>query len=209
MTEAKGKLAVAAEELLKGNPDGPRELVRVVPREALEAEVTDALGAAEGERTGARLGYRAGYDGRTLIARAGEPEPRVPRDRDGRFSAELLERYRRSERALVASLAEMCVQGVSARKVKAVTEEPCGRASSASAVDERLDEGLAALAGRRRRSPTRSSTPATGRRARTASWAAGRCWSPSASTRRGAGRSRRWSWRAGRAAPPGRTSSSG
>ena len=108
MTEAKGKLSVvAAEELLKGNPDGPRELVRVVLQEALEAEMTDALGAAKGERTGARLGYRAGYYGRTLITRVGEPELRVPQDRDGRFSTELFERHRRPGQALVASPAEM------------------------------------------------------------------------------------------------------
>jgi hypothetical protein len=32
----------------------------------------------------------------------------------------------------VATLAEMYVQGVSTRKVKAITEEPCGHAFSAS-----------------------------------------------------------------------------
>jgi len=44
----------------------------------------------------------------------------------------------------VASLAEMYVQGVSTRKVKAVTEELCGHAFSASAIsaiNRRLDEG--------------------------------------------------------------------
>ena len=157
MTEAKGKLSVvAAKELLKGNPDGLRELVRVVLQEALEAEMTDALGAAKGERTGARLGYRAGYYGRTLITRVGKLELRVPQDRDGRFSTELFERYQRSEQALVASLAEMYVQGVSTRKVKAVTEELCGHAFSASAIsaiNKRLDEGLAAFAGRRLEEP--------------------------------------------------------
>jgi transposase-like protein len=57
----------------------------------------------------------------------------VPQDRDGRFSTELFDRYQRSERALVATLAEMYVQGVSTRKVKAITEELCGHAFSASA----------------------------------------------------------------------------
>src|ERR687886_2088303 len=103
MTEAKGKLSVAAaKELLKGSPDGLREIVRAVLQEVLEAEMTDALGAAKGERTAARLGYRAGYYGRTLITRVGKLELRVPQDRDGRFSTELFERYQRSERALVA-----------------------------------------------------------------------------------------------------------
>src|ERR671929_410859 len=50
----------------------------------------------------------------------------------------------------------MYVQGVSTRKVKAVTEELCGHAFSASAisaVNKRLDEGLAAFARRRLEEP--------------------------------------------------------
>jgi transposase-like protein len=58
-----------------------------------------------------------------LITRVGKLELRVPQDRQGRFSTELLERYQRSEKALVAALAEMYVQGVSTRKVTQVTEE--------------------------------------------------------------------------------------
>src|SRR5947209_12096903 len=157
MTVAQAKLSVAAaKELLKGDPDGRREVVRAVLQEVPEAEMTDALGAAKGERTAARLGYRSSYYGRTLVTRVGKPEPRVPQDREGRFSTELFERYQRSEQALVASLAEMYVQGVSTRKVKAVTEELCGHAFSASAisaVNKRLDEGLAAFARRRLEEP--------------------------------------------------------
>jgi transposase-like protein len=65
----------------------------------------------------------------------------VPQDRAGRFSTELFARYQRSAKALVAALAEMHVQGVSTRKVKAITEELCGHGFSA--------EGLAQFAGRR------------------------------------------------------------
>src|SRR3954452_2694226 len=108
MTGVPGKLYVAtAKEVLKGRPDGLREVVRAVLHEVLEAEMTGALGAARGERTAARLGYRSGHYGRTLVTRVGKPELRVPRDRDGRFSTGLFERYRRSGQALVASLAEM------------------------------------------------------------------------------------------------------
>jgi putative transposase len=157
MAEAQAKLSVAAaKELLRGNPDGLREVVRAVLQEVLEAEMTDALGAGKGERSAGRLGYRSGYYGRTLITRVGKLELRVPQDRDGRFSTELFERYQRSEQALVASLAEMYVQGVSTRKVKAVTEELCGHAFSASAIsaiNKRLDEGLAAFARRRLEEP--------------------------------------------------------
>ncbi len=79
-------------------------------------------------------------------------ELRVPQDRAGRFSTELFERDQRSEKALVAALAEMYVQGVSTRKVKAVTEELCGHGFAASAISgatARLDEALQAFAERR------------------------------------------------------------
>ncbi|MER9414364.1 IS256 family transposase, partial [Mesorhizobium sp. M0589] len=94
---------------------------------------------------------RSGYYGRTLVTRVGKLELRVPQDRAGHFSTELFERYQRSERALVATLAEMYVQGVSTRKVKAITEELCGHAfsaSSISAINKRLDESLKAFAER-------------------------------------------------------------
>ena len=125
--------------------------MRTALQEVLEAEMTEALGAEKGERTAERQGYRSGYYGRTLITRIGKLELRVPQDRAGRFSTELSERYQRSEPALVAALAEMYVQGVSTRKVKAITEELCGHsfsASAISAINQRLDDGLAQFAGR-------------------------------------------------------------
>lgn len=64
----------------------------------------------------------------------------------------LFERYQRSEKTLVGAMAEMYVQGVSTRKVKAVTEALCGHefsGSSISQITKRLDEGLAQFAGRR------------------------------------------------------------
>jgi putative transposase len=152
MTKPEGRPALATvKDLLAANPDGLREIVRAVMQELLEAEMTDALQAAKGERTPTRLGYRAGYYTRTLVTRVGKLELRVPQDRDGRFSTELFERYQRSEQALVATLAEMYVQGVSTRKVKAITEELCGHsfsASAISAINKRLDDGLAAFAAR-------------------------------------------------------------
>lgn len=152
MTKKEAKLASnAVKDLLLQNPDGWREVVRMVLQEVLEAEMSDALGAAKGERTPERLGYRAGYYPRTLVTRVGKLELRVPQDRAGRFSTELFERYQRSEQALVATLAEMYVQGVSTRKVRAITEELCGHAFSASAIsaiNKRLDASLKAFAER-------------------------------------------------------------
>ena len=131
----RGKLRPTLEEvkaLLAADRDFLRPVVEAVLQELLEAEMTDALGAEKGERTPARLGHRSGYYGHTLVTRVGKLELRVPQDRQGRFSTELFECYQRSEKALMAALAEMYVQGVSTRKVKAITEELCGHSFSAA-----------------------------------------------------------------------------
>ena len=128
----KGKSSVVSVEGLLGRERGAVQASCCTEslQEVLEAEMTEALGAEQGRaQRRARLGYRSGYYGRTLVTRVGKLELRVPQDRDGRFSTELFERYQRSEKALVAALAEMYVQGVSTRKVKAITEELCGHAS--------------------------------------------------------------------------------
>ena len=152
MTEKKRKSGtIDVKALLAGDEEFLRAPVRTALEEVLEAEMTEALGAEKGERTAGRLGYRSGYYGRTLITRIGKLELRVPQDRAGRFSTELFERYQHSERALVAALAEMYVQGVSTRKVKAITEELCGHsfsASSISAINQRLDASMAQFADR-------------------------------------------------------------
>ena len=41
--------------------------MRATLQEMLEAEMTDALGAAKGERSEARRGYRSGHYPRTLV----------------------------------------------------------------------------------------------------------------------------------------------
>jgi putative transposase len=118
-----------------------KPLIREVLQQVLEAEMDEAVGAAKSERTSNRLGYRSGYYGRTLVTRVGKLELRVPQDRQGRFRTEVFEHYQRSEKALVGALTEMYVQGVSTRKVKAITEELCGHEVSASTIS-RLNQGL-------------------------------------------------------------------
>ena len=153
MTKVQDKAKIVAiKELLERDEDFVRSAVQSFVQAALEAEMTEALSAEKGERTEGRLGYRSGYYQRALITRVGTLELRVPQDRAGRFSTELFERYQRSEKALVGTLAEMYVQDVSTRKVKAVTEALCGHsfsASSISAINKTLDERLKAFSERR------------------------------------------------------------
>src|ERR1700759_5331039 len=153
MTVTKIRTDVSAvKQLLAADKEFLKPLIQAAGQETLEAEMTEAVGAEKGERSEGRLGYRAGSYTRSLITRVGKLELRVPQDRQGRFSTELFERYQRSEKALVAALAEMYVQGVSTRKVKAVTEELCGHSFSASAISDatsRLEGALTAFAERR------------------------------------------------------------
>jgi putative transposase len=138
-------------ELIAEQEDFLRPLIEQVIQQVLEGEMEEALGAGKGERTPNRQGYRAGYYGRTLITRVGKLELRVPQDRQGRFRTEVFERYQRSEKALVSALTEMYVQGVSTRKVKAITEELCGHEFSASTIsrmNQHLDEELEKFAAR-------------------------------------------------------------
>ena len=139
-------------EVIGGQEDFLRPLIREVLQQVMESEMEEVLGAEKGERTVNRQGYRSGYYGRTLVTRVGKLELRVPQDRQGRFRTEIFERYQRSEKALVGALTEMYVQGVSTRKVKAVTEELCGHEFSASTVsrmNQSLDTELEKFAKRR------------------------------------------------------------
>jgi putative transposase len=153
MTKVEDRTVVKlAKEALFADREGLKELFRGVLQEVLEAEMTEAVGAEKGERTEGRLSYRSGYYTRGLVTRLGKIELRVPQDRQGRFSTELFERYQRSDKALLAALAEMYVQGVSMRKVKAITEELVGHsfsASSISAIVKKLDDELCRFARRR------------------------------------------------------------
>ena len=157
MTVTKIRTDVSAvKQLLAADKEFLKPLIQTAVQEILEAEMTDAVGAEKGERTEGRLGYRSGYYPRALMTRVGKIELRVPQDRGGRFSTELFERYQRSEKALVAALAAMYVQGVSTRKVKQITEELVGHAFSASAlsaINKRLDASLQAFCERKLKEP--------------------------------------------------------
>jgi len=136
---------------LFGTSDGLKHLLEACVNETLESEMTDFLGAERGERTGERRGYRNGYYQRRITTRVGTLTLDVPRDREGVFRTELFERFQRSEQALVLTLMDMVVNGVSTRKVKKVTSTLCGHEFSKSTVSELakgLDEKVTAWAER-------------------------------------------------------------
>ena len=148
MAEANGsERGTLGQALLLDDPAFLRGIVERTLQAVLEEEMTAHLGAGRYERGAGRSGYRNGTKPRTLTTRVGVLELRVPQDRDGTFSTELFARYQRSEQALVTTLMEMYLQGVSTRKVAAITEELCGTSvskSQVSALVGRLDPELAA-----------------------------------------------------------------
>ena len=113
---------------------GLQGLVETVLHQVLEAQITEHIGAHPYERSEARKAYRTGYRLRTLTTRVGPLVLHVPQVRDGSFSPALFARYQRSEQALILALMEMVLNGVSTRKVTAITEELCGTRFSRSTV---------------------------------------------------------------------------
>jgi transposase-like protein len=112
------------------------ELIRIVVNAAMQAERSEYLQAEHYQHTDERRGYANGYKPKTLHTRVGDITFAVPQVREGGFYPQALEKGLRSERALTLALAEMYVQGVSTRKVKAITEELCGVSIPSSAVSQ-------------------------------------------------------------------------
>jgi transposase-like protein len=112
------------------------EILQLGLQGLMELERDHHIGAARYERIARRQTTRNGYKPRQLYTRVGTLQLRVPQTRDGEFYPSILARYQRSEKALVAALAEAYVQGVSTRKMKKVTEQLLGKEFSASTISK-------------------------------------------------------------------------
>ena len=133
--------AADLQELFQGD-DGVKVLMEKVLNQVLQGQVSEQLQAGPYERTAERQGYRNGTRTRKLTTRVGTLTLRIPQVREGQFSTDLFARYQRSEQALVLALMEMVVNGVSTRKITAITEALCGTEFSKSTVSvlcKRLD----------------------------------------------------------------------
>lgn len=102
--------------------------------EVMLIERSHHLQAQPYERTEQRTGYANGFKPKTLRTRLGELTVNVPQVRDSSFYPAALDKGTRSERALKATLAEMYIQGVSTRRVAAITQELCGLDVSSTTV---------------------------------------------------------------------------
>lgn len=140
-------------ELLAGNREKAfKSLVEKILNQVLQAESMEQLGADPYERADSRTDYRNGSRERTLTTRIGSIILEVPRHRNHPFHTQLFESYQRHEVALLTTMAEMVVMGVSTRKVGRVMEEICGKEFNRSTVSEvckRLDPEVEAFRNRK------------------------------------------------------------
>ncbi len=123
------------------------ELIRIVINTAMQVERQRHLGVGPYERSADRQGHANGFKPKTVSTRIAPITFDIPQVREGGFYPQALEKGLRSERALMLALAEMYVQGVSTRKVAAITERLCGSEVSSTQVSRAsalLDEVLEA-----------------------------------------------------------------
>jgi putative transposase len=135
------------EQIAQQGLDALPNIIRTVINTAMQIERQNHLSAAPYERTAERQGHANGYKPKTVTTRVGKITFDVPQVRDGGFYPRSLEKGLRSERALKLALAEMYVQGVSTRKVAAITEQLCGTEISSAQVSRataELDEQFTA-----------------------------------------------------------------
>lgn len=124
-------------ELLSGNREkGFKLLVKKLLDQVLLAESAQQLQAQPYERSKERADYRNGIRERYLTTRIGTITLEVPRHRNTPFQSQLFDNYQRSEAALINTMIEMVVNGVSTRKVSRVIEELCGKEVSKSLISE-------------------------------------------------------------------------
>jgi transposase-like protein len=128
------------EQLADGGLEALPEAIRLLLNAAMLLERQKFIGAGPYERSTERQAHANGFKDKTLQTRLGTLTLAVPQVREGGFYPQSLEKGVRSERALKLALAEMYVQGVSTRKVAAITEQLCGFEVSSTQVSRAAAE---------------------------------------------------------------------
>ncbi len=117
-----------------------KKLLQESLNQIMQAESAEQLKAQPYERSEDRTDSRNGSYTRGLKTRIGSIELTVPRHRNVPFKTLIFDNYSTSEAALVSTMAEMVVNGVSTRKVATVMETLCGKEFSKSTVSEACKE---------------------------------------------------------------------
>jgi transposase-like protein len=122
-------------QLLSTDREGAfKELLKASLDSILLAESEEQIQAERYERSEDRMDSRNGFRDRDLTTRLGSITLHVPRHRNVPFETMIFDNYTRSEGALITTMAEMCVDGISTRKVSRVMETLCDQSYSKSTV---------------------------------------------------------------------------
>jgi len=115
---------VVRKVMVDEHADVLRESVRLVVQQLMDAEVTELIGAAHGERNpDGRMTQRNGYRHREWDTRVGVIDLQIPKLRQGSyFPASILEPRKRGEQALLSVVQQAYVCGVSTRRVDQLVE---------------------------------------------------------------------------------------
>lgn len=107
----------------EGGPNAMLKMLDVAMAEFVHAEFAKHIGAELHERTDERRDQRNGSRTRALHTLLGSMSVEVPRARNSNFMPSAIERFKRSERALIGVIQEAFVAGVSTRKMEGVLEK--------------------------------------------------------------------------------------
>lgn len=89
-------------------------------------QADEIANTARYERSGGRKAYRAGHYERSLTAKAGRLDLKVPKSKGALFESAVIERYRRREESVEEALTDMYPAGVSTRQVDDTGQLPWG-----------------------------------------------------------------------------------
>lgn len=138
-------LSGITEVLFTDGLGGLEKAVAMLVNEAMRIERSKHLNVEAYERSEDRRGYANGFKDKVLKTRIGALDLKIPQTRDCDFYPSFLQKGIRSERALICTLAEMYIEGVSTRKVQKILDAMCGfnvSSSDVSRATKSLDDEL-------------------------------------------------------------------
>ena len=137
-------------------------LVRVKVEQAInampDAEADEIADAARYGRKTDRKAFRAGHCERTLTAKAGKSSLKAPELKGALFGSAVIERCRRRESSVEEALMEMCLAGVSTRRVDDISRLLWGERMPSRTLSDKLKKVYKEIDGWRKR-PLESEYP--------------------------------------------------
>ena len=126
-----------------------RELVRRTVEDTLNGllgeEAGDLVGAERHGRTAGREAYRAGHYDRSPTTSSGGVTIHMPKLKGMRFTTAIIERCRRRETSVEEAMIEVCLAGVSTRRIEDVSEILWGPGVSAATVSNLNEKAFSSV----------------------------------------------------------------